>query len=320
MVTFLSEQDIQDLLTMDIALEQVERAMKDLALGRATDVPRARIQTPAGIQHVLQAAAPELGYIGFKYYYSMPGHRSAMYVHLMNMKTGRLDAIVEARWQSMIRTGAASGVASKVLANPGATTVAQLGAGYQGMGQLEAVVRALKLREARVYAPTRDKLEAWCKKMSLKLNIPVSPAASAQEAIRGAQVVNVITKSSSPVLNGDWLEPGQHINAAGSNALSRSEIDAKTVARCALITVDGRGTARKECGDLLSAVETGKLAWDTLPEIGEVLAGTRPGRAGKDDITLYESHGMGIQDVYTAVKMLELARGRKIGIELPMSI
>lgn len=318
MVTFLSEQDIQELLTMDIALEQVERALKDLALGRATDVPRARIQTPAGIQHVLQAAAPELGYVGFKYYYSVPGQRSAMYVHLMNMKTGKLDAIVEARWQSMIRTGAASGVATRALANPGATTVAQLGAGYQGMGQLEAVVRALKLREARVYAPTRDKLETWCKKMAIKLDIPVIPAASAQEAIRGAQVVNVITKSATPVLDGDWLEPGQHINAAGSNALSRREIDAKTIARAALITVDSRGTARKECGDLLAAVETGKLGWDTLTEIGEVLAGRAPGRTHKDDITLYESHGMGIQDVYTAAKMLELARSRSVGAALPM--
>jgi len=318
MVTFLSEQDIQDLLTMDIALEQVEAAMKALALGRATDIPRARIQTPSGIQHVLQAAAPELGYIGFKYYYTVPGQRSAMYVHLMNMKTGKLEAIVEARWQSMIRTGAASGVASRALANPGATTVAQLGAGYQGMGQLEAVVRALKLREARVYAPTRDKLEAWCRKMSIKLDIPVTPANTPQEAIRGAQVVNVITKSAAPVLDGDWLEPGQHINAAGSNALSRREIDAKTVARCALITVDGRGTAAKECGDLLPAVENGRLSWETLAEIGEVLAGLKPGRVGKDDITLYESHGMGIQDVYTAVKMLELARSRKRGTELPM--
>ena len=318
MVIFLSEQDIQDLLTMDIALDQVEAAMKALAQCRATDVPRARIQTPSGIQHVLQAAAPELGYIGFKYYYTVPGQRSAMYVHLINMKTGKLEAIVEARWQSMIRTGAASGVASRALANPGATTVAQLGAGYQGMGQLEAVVRALKLREARVYAPTRDKLEAWCKKMSIKLDIPVIPAASPQEAIRGAQVINVITKSATPVLDGDWLEPGQHINAAGSNALSRREIDARTVTRCALITVDARGTAARECGDLLPAVENGRLNWDTLTEIGEVLAGLRPGRGGKDDITLYESHGMGIQDVYTAVKMLELARSRKLGTELPM--
>ena len=318
MALFLNENDVQQLLTMDIALAAVESALKDRALGHATDIPRARIPTPNGIQHVLQAAAPALGFIGFKSYYTVPGQRSAMYVQLTNMKTGKLEAIVEASWQSMVRTGAASGIATRALANPGATTVAQLGAGYQGMGQLEAVVRALKLRDARVYAPTRDKLEAWCKKMAVKLNIPVVPAASAQEAIRGAHVVNVITKSATPVLDGDWLEPGQHVNAAGSNALSRREIDAKTIARAALIAVDSRDTARKECGDLLAAVETGKLAWDTLTEIGDVLTGRAPGRARREDITLYESHGMGIQDIYTAAQVLALARGRTVGSQLPM--
>jgi len=318
MVFFLNEADVQQLLTMDIALEQVERALKDRALGLAVDTPRARIQTTSGIQHMLQACAPELGYIGFKYYFSPPGKRGATYVHLINMQTGKLEAIVEGVTLGMTRTGAASGVASKYLANPGATVLGQLGAGYQGMGQLEAVVKALNIREARVYARTRDKLEAWCKKMTDKLGIPVMPAASGAEAIKGAHVVNIMTKSVTPVIDGDWLQPGQHINAAGSNALSRAEIDAKTIARCKLITVDSRGTARNECGDLVAAADTGKINWDTLTEIGEVIAGRIPGRANKDDITLYESHGMGIQDVYTAAKLLELARSRKVGTELPM--
>ena len=318
MVLFLSEDNVKELITMPLALEQVERALKDRALGKATDLPRARVQTTAGIQHVLQACAPELGYIGFKYYFSPPGKRGATYVHLINMQTGKLEAIVEGVLLGMTRTGAASGVASKYLANPGASVVAQLGAGYQGMGQLEAVVTALNIREARIYARTRDKLEVWCKKMGDKLGIPVIAAASAAEAIKGAHVVNIMTKSTTPVIDGDWLQPGQHVNAAGSNALSRAEIDAKTVARCKLITVDARGTARNECGDLIAAVETGKLSWDTLPEIGEVIAGRAPGRANKDDITLYESHGMGIQDIYTAAKLVELARARKVGTELPL--
>jgi ornithine cyclodeaminase len=154
--------------------------------------------------------------------------------------------------------------------------------------------------------------------MGDQLGIPVLPAASAAEAIKGAHVVNIMTKSATPVIDGDWLQPGQHVNAAGSNALSRSEIDAKTIARCKLITVDSRGTARNECGDLIAAVETGRLSWDTLPEIGEVIAGRVPGRTGKDDITLYESHGMGIQDVYTAAKLVELARSRNVGTVLSM--
>lgn len=318
MPLFLNEEQVKQLITMPLALEQVERALRDRALGKATDLPRARIQTAAGIQHMLQAAAPELGYIGFKYYFSPPGKRGATYVHLISMASGKLEAIVEAVWLGMTRTGAASGVASKVLANPGATVLAQIGAGFQGMGQLEAVVTALNIREARVYARTRDKLEAWCKQMGDKLGIPVLPANSAPEAIAGAQVVNIMTKSTVPVINGDWLQPGQHVNAAGSNALSRAEIDAKTVQRAKLIAVDSRGTARNECGDLIAAVETGKLSWDTLPEIGEVLSGRAPGRQHKDDITLYESHGMGIQDIYTAAKLVELARSRKVGTELPM--
>lgn len=318
MVLFLNEDNVKQLITMPLALEQVERALRDRALGKATDLPRARIQTAAGIQHMLQAAAPELGYTGFKYYFSPPGKRGATYVHLISMASGKLEAIVEAVWLGMTRTGAASGVASKVLANPGATVLAQIGAGFQGMGQLEAVVTALNIREARVYARTRDKLEAWCKQMGDKLGIPVLPANSAPEAIAGAQVVNIMTKSTAPVINGDWLQPGQHVNAAGSNALSRVEIDAKTVQRAKLIAVDSRGTARNECGDLIAAVETGKLSWDTLPEIGEVLSGRAPGRQHKDDITLYESHGMGIQDIYTAAKLVELARSRKVGTELPM--
>ena len=318
MVLFLNEDNVKQLITMPLALEQVERALHDRALGKATDLPRARIQTAAGIQHMLQAAAPELGYIGFKYYFSPPGKRGATYVHLISMASGKLEAIVEAVWLGMTRTGAASGVASKVLANPGATVLAQIGAGFQGMGQLEAVVTALNIREARVYARTRDKLEAWCKQMGDKLGIPVLPANSAPEAIAGAQVINIMTKSTVPVINGDWLQPGQHVNAAGSNALSRAEIDAKTVQRAKLIAVDSRGTARNECGDLIAAVETGKLSWDTLPEIGEVLSGRAPGRQHKDDITLYESHGMGIQDIYTAAKLVELARSRKVGTELPM--
>lgn len=318
MVLFLNEDNVKELITMPLALEQVERALKDRALGKATDLPRTRVQTTAGIQHVLQAAAPELGYIGFKYYFSPPGKRGATYVHLISMASGKLEAIVEGVWLGMTRTGAASGVASKYLANPGASVLAQIGAGFQGMGQLEAVVTALNIREARVYARTRDKLEAWCKKMGDKLGIPVIPAASGAEAIKGAHVVNIMTKSTTPVIDGDWLQPGQHVNAAGSNALSRREIDAKTVARSALITVDSRGTARNECGDLIAAVETGHTSWDVLTEIGEVITGRAAGRAHKDDITLYESHGMGIQDIYTAAKLVELARSRKVGVELPM--
>jgi ornithine cyclodeaminase len=317
MVRYLSEDNIKQLLTMPIALEQMERGLQAYSTGRAIDVARARIQVPDGIQHVLQAAAPELGLIGFKYYYTRPSGKS-FYVHLIDTKTAKLQAIIEAVYQSMVRTGAASGLGARYLGREDATIVGQIGAGYQSTSQLEAVCAVRKIRSARVYSRNREKLQAYCAAMSKKLGIEVSPAESAEACVKGAHIINVITKAADPVLKGAWLEAGQHINAAGSNALSRREIDEETIKRCDVITVDGRRTAEKECGDLLPAVERGLLRWDALTELGEVMAGVKPGRTSASQITLYESHGMGIQDLYVGAKMLELARERNVGIDLPV--
>lgn len=317
MVRYITENDVKQLLTMQDALEAVEQALKDHALGRAVDIPRVRTHIREGTQHVLQAAAPELGYIGFKYYYTHARGKS-MYVHLMNIASAKLEAIIEADWMGIVRTGAASGVASKYLANKGASVLGQLGSGRQSVGQIEAVCRALGIRRAQVFSRTRDKLEAYCKTMSQKLGIEVIPAASGAAALDGAHVVNVITKSATPVLPGDWLQPGQHVNAAGSNALTRRELDEAAVQRCGVVTVDSRGTAENECGDLLPAVEKGLLRWETLTEIGEVIAGRAPGRSSPQQITLYESHGMGIQDIYVCARLLTLARERGVGGDLPI--
>jgi ornithine cyclodeaminase len=317
MVRYLTESDVQQLLTMPLALQWMEEAHRALAERRAIDVPRARIHLPTGTQHVLQAAVPELKVIGFKYYYTRPTGKS-FFVHLMNTETAKLEAIIEGVWMSMVRTGAASGVATRHLAVKDASVLGQIGAGYQGTSQLEAVCQVRKIRSARVFARNRDRLLAFCSEMTRRTGVRVEPAASAEAAVRGAQVVNVITKSAEPVLKGEWLEPGQHVNAAGSNALTRRELDEAAVKKCDVVTVDGRGTARNESGDLLPAVEKGWLRWDSLAEIGEVITGRAPGRSSDRQITLYESHGMGLQDVYVGAKILELARARGIGQDMPI--
>jgi alanine dehydrogenase len=144
------------------------------------------------------------------------------------------------------------------------------------------------------------------------------PVASGAEAVRGAHIINVITKAATPVLLGEWLELGQHINAAGSNSLIRRELDEAAVKRCDYITVDSRGTARNESGDLLPLTESGLLDWDALTEIGEVITGRAPRRTSPEQTTLYESHGMGIQDLYVAHHLVELARSRGVGADLPI--
>jgi len=312
----LAEADVRRLLDMDTAIERVQAALVARARGEAVDVPRERVRLPGCTQHLLQAGAPALGVVGFKVYHSGPQGTKSSHVHLFDLKTNACLAIMEASWLGLVRTGAASGVATRLLARADAAEVGQIGAGKQGIGQLEAVCRVRPIRRARVYARTRDRLEAFCRDMAARLGIEVVPAASAQEAVRGADVVNVVTKSAEPVLHGDWLEPGQHVNAAGSNALGRREIDLAGMKRFDLIAVDARATACKESGDLLPLAEAGIVQWEALPEIGEIAAGLRPGRADPAAITLYESHGMGIQDLYVAHRLLALARAQRVGREL----
>jgi ornithine cyclodeaminase len=204
------------------------------------------------------------------------------------------------------------------MAREDATTVGMIGAGKQAVGQLEAVCAVRKIRAVKVYSRKMDRAREFCSVQSAKLGVTMEAVATAEDAVRGVDIVNVITKAAAPVLLGEWLQPGQHINAAGSNALTRRELDVAAIARCTRIAVDARGTARNECGDLLPLIESGKLDWDAIPELGEIITGRVPGRQSRDDITLYESHGMGIQDIYTGHHILEVARRQNIGIDLPV--
>jgi ornithine cyclodeaminase len=218
----------------------------------------------------------------------------------------------------MVRTGAASGVATRYLARKDAAVVGMIGAGKQAIGQLEAVCNVRAIREARVYSRSAERARIFCETMSLRLGVAVRAVASVAEAVRGADIVNLVTKASTPVLLGEWLEPGQHINAAGSNSLIRRELDEEAIKRCATVAVDSRSTARNECGDLLPLVEKGFLDWNTLPELGEVILGRVPGRSAITEITLYESHGMAVQDIYVGAALLALAREQGVGVDLPI--
>jgi ornithine cyclodeaminase/alanine dehydrogenase-like protein (mu-crystallin family) len=317
MIRYLTEKDVKQLLTMPDAVRLVEEALKARAEGRATDMPRARTRVPEGTLHVLQASARDLNRIGYKAYYSS-STGTRFLVHLYDMAKGPLDAMLEASHLGMVRTGAASGVATRYLAREDASVVAMIGAGKQAVGQLEAVCEVRKIREVRVWSRKAETARKFCDTMAARLKVELTPVASGAEAVRGAHIVNVITKAASPVLLGAWLEPGQHINAAGSNSLIRRELDAAAVKRADYITVDSRATARNECGDLLPLTETGLVDWDALTEIGEVIVGRAPRRTSDEQVTLYESHGMGIQDLYVAARLVELARSQGVGADYPI--
>ena len=317
MAILLRESDIERLLTMPRTIELVEKVHREYSTGNAIDVPRERSRLPKAALHILQGAVPASNVFGYKAYTSSrEGVRFLVYA--FDAQNGRLDAVIEANRMGMMRTGAAGGVAAKWLARPDANVVGLFGSGWQAEGQIEALAQVRKLQRVKVYSRTAEKVAKFCEKMSKKLSLEIVPAKSAEDAVRGSDIVVTITTSATPVFDGQWLEPGTHVNAAGSNSLLRREIDETTVLKASPVVVDSRPAAMKEAGDLLPALEKGRLHSGMLTEIGEVIAGIRPGRTGSEQVTLFESQGMAIQDLAIAAEMAKLARAQGVGEELQL--
>ncbi|HEY2628743.1 MAG TPA: ornithine cyclodeaminase family protein [Usitatibacter sp.] len=315
MAILLRESDVERLLTMPRTLELIERVHREYSTGNASDVPRERTRQPKAALHILQGAVPSANVLGYKAYTSSKeGVRFLVYA--FNAERGSLDAVVEADRLGMMRTGAAGGVAAKWLSRPESKVVGIFGSGWQAEGQLEALANIRKLERVKVYSRTPEKVAKFCDRMSKKLSLEIIPAKSPEDAVRGSDIVVTITTSATPVFDGEWLADGTHVNAAGSNSMLRREIDETTVRRSNPVVVDSRPSALKEAGDLLPAFEKGRLHAGALTELGEVIAGMRPGRTNASQVTLFESQGMAMQDLIIASDLARLAREKGVGEEL----
>lgn len=317
MALLLTEQDVVGLLTMDAALEAVEEGFRLQAEGKATNSPRSRMRLPNGAFIFMSAAAPGMGVMGLKTYGATQGHRVRPYVQLSSTETGELLALIEASALGRIRTGAASGVATKYMAREDASTVGIIGVGEQAGTQLEAVCRVRDIRAVKVFSRTPERRESFAGEMGQQLGIDVVAAASADACVNGSDIVIVITDSSSPVLNGEWLSAGVHVNAAGANHWMRRELDDEAVRRSSVIVVDDVEQAKIECGDLIYPIEQGIIRWEQVRSLSEVVAGRAQGRVTADNITLFESQGIALEDIAAGVRIYELAKGRGMGRELP---
>jgi alanine dehydrogenase len=317
MALFISENDVKQVLTATMALEAVESAHRDLALGQAQDTPRARTRLPQTALHILQGALPAQGVFGYKAYTTnRSGNR--FLVHLFDAATGQLLAVIEADYMGMIRTGAASGLAARCLARPDARVAGVFGAGWQAEGHVLALCAALPLEKVKVFSRHAEILQTFCQRLSEATGVPVVAAASPEETVRGSDLVGTVTTATQPLFDAEWLAPGTHINAAGSNALIRRELSEATLRRCALIAVDAVPTALAEAGDLLPLLEKGRLHARQLVELGDILTGRHAGRTSVDQITVFESQGMAIQDLAVALRVVAAARVRGLGVELPL--
>lgn len=313
-ILYLTEAEVRDLLTMDLALAAVETAFRKLALDEAENVPRRRCQTDNVMLHVLPAAAKTLNAIGLKAY-TTGRFPAQFHVYLFDPKHGGLTAILEADHLGAVRTGAASGVATKLLARPDAETVGLFGTGKQARTQLEAVCKVRAIEKAVVVGRDATKRRAFCDEMSEVCGTEVVPAASPEEAA-GQGIVVTATTAREPVLFGRWLSEGAHVNLIGSNFLSKAEADVEVFRRAKLVAIDSKEQGREECGDFVAAIDAGVLHLSDVKELAPLLVGRYLGRQSPGEVTVFKSLGLGLEDIAVATKVVELARKQGVGREL----
>lgn len=314
MPLFLSESDVASLLTVPDAIRVLEEAIREQGEGRATNAPRQRVTAGRTTLHVLPAAVPSAGSLGLKAYTTGPG--GARFWLLLFGDGGELLAFMEADRLGQARTGAASGVATRHLSRAESSGVGVIGTGYQARTQLEAVCAVREITRVRAWSRTRENAERYCREMSARLGIPVEPADTAQGAVEGADIVITMTNAREPVLRGEWLAEGAHLNVAGSNRATHREVDAATFGGADLIVTDDLDQARVESGDLIEAVAEGAVRWEDVHELDQVVAGKTPGRRSTADRTVFKSHGVGLWDVAVAAHVYRAARERGVGREL----
>lgn len=287
---YLSESQVLELLPMPDAIAAMRRCFEALAQGRAQSQPRRRLMLETG--SVLHSMAGAFGnYFGTKFYSTNPRYGAHFYFFLYDAKTARPLAMMEANHLGQIRTGAASGYAADLLANPQARSLAIIGSGFQARAQLEAIRAVRPIESVWVWSRSEEKRRKFAEENS------ANAAASAEEAVRGADIVVTATNAKEPVIQSGWIAPGTLINAMGSNIANRRELPEDLVRGAGLVAVDSLEQARIEAGELILAD-----SWDNVVELQAVKPHYDPHR-----VTIFKSIGLGVEDVAAGAFLYERA-------------
>jgi len=310
---FLTEDQVSELVGVGDALEVVEASMRELAEGKAANMPRQRVRMPTGTLHLMAAALAGPKRFGFKAYTTFRGYIK-FHVFLYDRQQGNLLAIMEGDRLGQVRTGAASAIATKHLASPLASKLAIIGTGWQAQTQLKGICSVRHIDEVKVFSRNSERRQKFAAEMSERHMIQVEPVQSAEEAVERADIVVTITTSRNPVLHAGCLKEGAHVNAAGSNTLIRRELDEDLVAQFDFVCVDSIEQARTESGDLLVPIEKGLLSWESVHKLSDVVAGRLAGRNSTRDRTLFKSHGIALWDIALASLVYERAIEQGVGV------
>ena len=320
----LSENDVQKLLNIEELIQALEQAHIQSSTGKA--VMPVRLVVPLPQIHGRITTMP--GYLtqdkalGMKvvtYFQNNPKQDLPAIlatIMLFSAETGKMIAAMDGSFITAIRTACASAMATKALANPNTPVAGILGAGVQARAHIQALCRVKKLQRIKIYSPLGISAERVRQELESEVGVDIEVASSAEDTVRGSDLVITVTTAKEPVLELEWLKPGVHINAVGSHRPDLREIDGTTLARSKVV-VDSREAIMAECGDILLAIKEKSITENSIhAEIGEVLAGAKAGRTSPAEITLYKSVGIAIQDVATAHLIYHKALEKRVGTEV----
>ncbi len=321
----VSAADVRRALPMLDCIAAVEKAMRAVSRGGARIPLRTVMGVPGGpnLFAVMPGYVEDPRGLGAKILALYPDNPSRGLsshigvVVLFDADTGLPAAVMDAAEITAIRTAAASAVATRALARADARELAILGTGEQAVTHLDAMLKVRSLRAVRVWGRSPEKVREFAEAQSARLSLPVTPAKTVQDAVDGADVVCTLTAAKEPVLNGDWLAEGTHLNLVGASRLTAREVDDVVVARSRFF-VDLRESARAEAGELRHAIDAGVVTErHLLGEIGDVLNGAVPGRTSDRDVTVYKSVGIAAQDLAAAHVIYQRALQEQIGSRVP---
>lgn len=303
---FIDESTVRDLLSMSAAIGLLESAFEGLTRGQSQSQVRRRLTLP-GNATLHQLAGSHGNYFGTKIYSTHPKHGAWFLFLLYDAATAQPLALIEANYLGQIRTGAATGLATEWLARKNATALAVIGSGFQAFSQVEAVLAVRSIQAISVWSRNASKREAFARRYPNAAAVP-----SAEAALVDADIVITATNASEPVFDASLIRPGTHINAVGSNYASRRELPAEIVRGAHRIVVDSLEQARIEAGDLI-AVLNNDADWDRIEQLQD-----RPERRSPDELTLFKSLGIGLEDVAVAAHVYERALAEGLFSPLPI--
>jgi alanine dehydrogenase len=308
---YLTEAEVGRLVTVEDAIETLAAMFATWGDPGTTNLPRRRARLEDGALNLMGAAYGAKSVHGLKVYAGVKG--AQFHTLLYSSLDGRLKAMIEADLLGQMRTGAASGLATRHMANADAHTLAVIGTGRQARAQAVAVCAVRPIKRVVVFSRTAERRRAFARELENELHIETSDAPSAQACVAGANVVVTITKSADPVCLARWLGEGVHVNAAGANAAHRREVYRDMVLRAAVKATDHIEQAKLEAGEFRDLVAAGKLAWSDIRELGEFATGKARGRNSPSDLTLFKSLGIALEDVAFAALVHARAIAQGVG-------